>query len=207
MKNAGSIQNSLSRLERCGYIHRDFFDEARKKRKVIVPLMDRYGLSLANDTVLPSNDTGLSLDNDQRYCSPKNRKSEGKMDSHSIDFLKDSSVEEGRPKSDPAAEGLIKVLCEEADIKRPDRSLGENIVQARQLIGLLVEKMGGKEDEAIWCAKGLIKRIVKYGDGKGYDKINLTRIKYLVSHFNRLFNEYGPKYRSSEDCWGFEDPV
>lgn len=54
----GSLQNSLTRLERQGYIKRKFADEKHRKRSEIIPLVIFAKVSSDNDTVSSTNDSG-----------------------------------------------------------------------------------------------------------------------------------------------------
>lgn len=64
--NAGSIQNSLNRLENEKCILRRFSDDTKKKRLEIIPLVVFSRVSSTNDTVSSTNDTQVSSTNDQK---------------------------------------------------------------------------------------------------------------------------------------------
>ncbi len=201
-----TVQNSLTRLERRGYIQREFFDGSRKKRAEIIPLCDNKGLSLNRDRVSPNKDRGLSLNLGQKNSSPLKKSSEGKLDSPPVlSLLEDrplkedsnsksvdsvtTSEEKTDSTADSAAEDLVRHLCKMAGMKRPDRGMEYNLAQARQLIELIKEKTKVPEAGAISCAQALIELIAK-GE-PGFDRTNMTHTGYLVKHFNRLINEQG----------------
>jgi len=73
-KNSLTIANSLVRLERRGYILRRFFDDKKRQRKEIIPLVRFIGVSLNNDTVSSNNDTWVSSINEQKKKSIKEEK-------------------------------------------------------------------------------------------------------------------------------------
>ncbi len=72
-KNYRTIINSLSRLEKRGYIIRRYLDEEKKKREEIIPLVT-FSVSSNNDTVSSNNDTRVSSNDDQNNKSTIKRK-------------------------------------------------------------------------------------------------------------------------------------
>jgi len=70
--NKLTIANSLNRLEKNGYILRKFFDEDKKQRDEIIPLVTfNKGVSSNNDRVSSNNDRGVSSNNEQKNKSIK----------------------------------------------------------------------------------------------------------------------------------------
>jgi hypothetical protein len=70
-KNKLTIANSLNRLEKNGYILRRFFNEDKKQRDEIIPLITFRGVSLNDDRVSSNNDRGVSSNNEQNNKSIK----------------------------------------------------------------------------------------------------------------------------------------
>ena len=69
VKNKLSIANSLSRLEKNGYILRRFFSE--KQREEIIPLITFKGVSSNDDRVSSNDDRGVSSNDEQNNKSIK----------------------------------------------------------------------------------------------------------------------------------------
>ena len=64
--SAKSVQNSLTRLQQYGYIHRTFKDESRRVREEIIPLIVLSKVSLNKDTGIPNQGYDVSLNKEQK---------------------------------------------------------------------------------------------------------------------------------------------
>jgi len=78
------VANSLTKLEKKGFIKRIFKDNDRKIRAEIVPLLMFNKVSLTNDTISLRNDRGVSLTNEQNNKRYKEEKQNNTLENEAF---------------------------------------------------------------------------------------------------------------------------
>lgn len=208
-----TVQNSLTNLERQGYILRKFYGKGKRNREEIIPLCDAQGLSLNQDRVSLIRDRGLSLNQGQSDSSPINENRKGESATPSLDVFggqnkqgKKSKAKKEKSAEDPAAKELVAYLCQQKGMTRPDKPMPFNIADARDLIERFKEKTGEEEDTAIYLAKKLIRYIATAAEHRDstadYDCSNMTSMSYLTNNFNKLCENY-ELYQQDNGKWRF----
>ena len=208
--SSGSIRNSLTRLDRQGHIHREFEDEIRQKRLKIIPLYNTKGMSLNNDIQPLDNAAGLSSDSEHNNSSliKESRKGEDGLTS-GVFGTKTATAKLAKIESaaeDHNAIALVKYLCEQKGMVRPDRERF-SLIDARKFIDSFKEFAHVGEAGAIELAKNLIYIIAaddlaETDSGAAYHNENMTNMAYLVNNFNKLCHQFG-LHKEEDGTWGF----
>jgi len=180
VKSKSAIVHSLIRLENGGYILRRFYDENKKQREEIIPLVRfRDGTNVPSvGTNVPWGDSTNVLQNNKSI------------------IIKDNNIlPKGKEKISNSSYGNqdineLILLLKEKNFNLLDGSEREN----RRYCWVLLKKLGYDKDKE--KAKNGVRAIIEFAAQSNFHAKNATSFKYLYKHAAAIIRDY--KKRSQD---------
>ena len=195
--SAGSVANSLTRLERAGYIERLYFDDGRRRRQEIIPLIS-FGdesVSSENETLSLGDEAEVSLVDEHNKSIIKKKREKEHMSNGATNLYKQKTYKGRYREPDPAVDELSTYLQIAQNIPALDKTPKMNQIAGRELLDMVMESEAVNEAQAIEKLKLLIDGIVKL---KYHDE-NATSLVYIQQNYQKL--------RKQADSWEYRIQV